>query len=46
VTSEIDADRWEDENHEGVMGWNLASMTEKHVEEVEKLWMEIAKERA
>jgi len=29
-----------------VVGWNLAAMTEEDMEAVEKLWMEVTKERA
>jgi len=33
-------------DHERVVGWNLQAMTEKDVEAAEKLWTEVAKERA
>ena len=43
---EVGVDRQEEADHERVVGWNLAAMTEKDVEAAEKLWAELAKERA
>ena len=39
-------DRHEEANHERVLGWNVGAMMEKDVEAAEKLWMEVAMERA
>jgi hypothetical protein len=36
----------EEVDYERVVGWKLAAMTEKDVEAAEKLWMELARERA
>jgi hypothetical protein len=36
----------EEADHERVVGWNLAAMTEEDLEPAEKLWRELAKERA
>jgi len=41
----VGVDRQEEADHERVVGWNLAAMTEKDAETAEKLWMELAKER-
>ena len=46
VVCEVAADRQEEADHERVVGWNLAAMTEKDVEAAEKLWREFARERA
>jgi len=43
---EVGVDRQEEADHERVVGWNLAAMTEKDAEAAEKLWRELAKERA
>ena len=37
---EVEAERWEEADHERVVGWNLAAMTEKDLETAEKLWMD------
>ena len=39
-------DRQKEADHERVVGWNLAAVTEKDVEAAEKLWMELVRERA
>jgi len=33
-------------DHERIVGWNLAAMTEKDAEAAEKLWKELSKKRA
>ena len=38
-------DKQEEADHERVVGWNLAAMTEEDTEAAETLWMELAKER-
>jgi hypothetical protein len=43
---EVAVDRQQEADHERVVVWNLAAMTRKDTEAAEKLWMEIAKERA
>jgi len=43
---EVGVDRQEEADHERIVGWNLAAITEKDTEAAEKLWMELAKERA
>ena len=43
---EVGVDRQEEADHKRVVGWNFAAMTEKGAEAVEKLWRELAKERA
>jgi len=43
---EVEADRQEEADHERVVGWNLASMTEEDVELAENLWIELAKDSA
>jgi hypothetical protein len=43
---EVGVNRQEEEDHERVVGWNLAATTEKDMEAAEKLWMELARERA
>jgi len=43
---EVEADRLEEADHERVVGWNLAAMTQKDLETAEKLWMDLAKETA
>jgi len=43
---EVEVDRQEEAGHERVVGWNLAAMTEEDAKAAEKLWMELAKERA
>jgi hypothetical protein len=43
---EVGVDRQEEADHETVVGWNLAAMTETDVEAAGKLWAELAKERA
>jgi len=42
---EVGVDRQEEADHEKVVGWNLAPMTEKDVEAAGKPWAELAKER-
>jgi len=42
----VEVDMQEEPDHERVVGWNSAAMTEKDVDAVEMLWMELAKERA
>jgi hypothetical protein len=42
----VGVDRQEEADHERVVGWNLAAMTEKDVEAAGKLWAELSKERA
>jgi len=43
---EVGVDRQEEANHERVVGWNFAAMTEKDMDAAGKLWVELAKERA
>jgi hypothetical protein len=43
---EVDVDRQEEAEYEGVVGWNLAAMTGEDAEAAEMLWAELAKERA
>ena len=43
---EVEADRQEEADDERVVVWNLAAMTEEDAEAAEKLWVELAKERA
>jgi len=43
---EVGVERQEEVDHERIVGWNLAAMTEKDVEAAENLWMELVKERA
>jgi len=43
---EVDVERQEEAGHERVVGWNIAAMTEEDAKAAEKLWMELAKERA
>jgi len=43
---EVKVDSQEEADHERVVGWNLAAMTEKDTEAAEKLWTESAWERA
>jgi len=43
---EVQPDRPEEADHERVVGCQLAAIMEKDVEAAEKLWMELAKERA
>jgi len=43
---EVGVDSQEEADHERVVGWNLAAMTEQDLEAAEKLWIELAKERA
>ena len=43
---EVEADRQKEADHEKVVGWNSAAMTDKDLEPAEKLWMDLAKERA
>jgi hypothetical protein len=42
----VGVDRQEEADHERVVGWNLGAMTQKDAEAAEKLWRELAKERA
>jgi hypothetical protein len=42
----VEADREEEADNEWVVMWNLAAMTEEDVEVAEKLWTELAIERA
>jgi len=43
---EVDVDTQEEADHERVVGWNLAAMTEEDKEAAKKLWMASAKESA
>jgi hypothetical protein len=43
---EVEVNRQEEAGHEWVVGWNIAAMTEEDAKAAEKLWMELAKERA
>jgi hypothetical protein len=43
---EVEADRQQQEDHERVVGWKFAAMTEKDAEAAEELFAELAKERA
>jgi hypothetical protein len=43
---EVEADGQEEVDHERVVGWNLAGMTDENLEAVEELWREFANERA
>jgi len=43
---EVGVDRQEEADHEIVVGWNIATITQKNAEAAEELWMELAKERA
>jgi hypothetical protein len=43
---EVEADRQVEADHERVVGWNLAAMKEEDAEAAEKLWTELAQERA
>jgi hypothetical protein len=43
---EVEVDRQKEAGHERVAGWNIAAMTEEDAKAAEKLWMELAKERA
>ena len=43
---EVEADRQQGADHERVVGWNLAAMTEEDMEAAEKLWADLAKKRA
>jgi len=43
---EVEGDRQEEADHERVVGGMLAAMTEEDAEAAEKLWVELAKERA
>jgi len=43
---EVEADRQEEADHKRVVGWNLPAMTEQDAKAAEKLWRELAKERA
>jgi hypothetical protein len=43
---EVEADGQEEPDHERVVGWNLAGMTEEDLEAAEELLRELAKERA
>jgi hypothetical protein len=42
----VGVDRQEEADYEKLVEWNLAAMTEKDMEVVEKLWMELANKRA
>lgn len=42
----MEADGQDQADHKRVVGWNLSAMTEEHLEAAEKLWREVAKERA
>jgi len=42
---EVGVDRQEEVDHERVVRWNLAAMTGKETEAVEKLWKDLAKKR-
>jgi len=46
VEWEVEADRHEEADHERVVGWDLAAMKEEDSEAAEKLWANLAKERA
>ena len=43
---EVEVDRQAEAGHNREVGWNLAAMTEEDAKAAEKLWMELAKERA
>jgi hypothetical protein len=43
---EVEVDIQEEAGHEMVVGWNLAAMAEEDAKDAQKLWMELAKERA
>jgi hypothetical protein len=43
---EVEVDRQEEAGHERTEGWNIAALTEEDAKAAEKLWMELAKERA
>jgi hypothetical protein len=43
---EVEADRQEEADHQRVVGWNLAAVTKEDPEGAEKLWTELAMERA
>jgi ribosomal protein L10 len=42
----VEVDRQEEAGHERVVGGNIVAMTEEDAKAAEKLWMELAKERA
>ena len=46
IEREVRVDRQEEVDHERIVGWHLASMTEKEAKVAEKLWIEQVKERA
>jgi len=46
IEREVEADGQEEADHERVVGWNSAAMAENNWEAAEKLWRELAKERA
>lgn len=46
MEQEVDVDRQREAGYEWVVGWNLAAMTGENMEAVEKLRMELAKQRA
>jgi hypothetical protein len=43
---DVEVDKQLEAGYESVVGWNLATMTEEDTKAAEKLWMELAKERA
>jgi len=43
---DFNADRQEEADHVQVRGWNLAAMSKGDKEEAEKLWRELARQRA
>ena len=46
IQREVEAVQQEEVDHERVVGRNLAALTEEDAEAAEKVWMELAKERA
>jgi len=42
----VEEDRQEEADHERVVRWNLAAMTQKYLKAAEKHWLDLAKERA
>jgi len=46
IDKEVDADGQEEADHKRAVGWNLDALTAKDLEPAEKLWRELAKERA
>jgi len=46
IEGEVKAERQEEVDHERVVSWNLAAMTEEDAKAAEKLWRELTKQRA